>query len=568
VDLRRGEVVRQLARDNLDVNDTWACDKGRYAFRFPDSPDRITTPLIRDRGLEPASFGEVTGKIAEWCTGKRVAFLTGGRLMDEDYYALSKLARTVMHTNDLDHRRDGGFGFADADVAAGWSTATYAEVERAKVIVVAGLDAEQEVPILHLRLRKAARRGAKIFVVGPRVTRLHDVAAHILVRAGAEGEAFTLADQEGSQLSEAYAALSEARGEGLLLVGPRLQDRDGAGAWSAALLAGRVGARWAGVTRRANDRGALVAGVHPGILPGGRLVTDAEERAQVEAAWGPLTGGAAEQGRDWRGILEAAANREIDVLFLIGVDPLRDYPDATLVRRALANVQVRVVQSLEVGSLGPYADAFLPASAFVEKDGHVTSWEGRSQRIRPVRGGEGLSRPDWEMFAIVATAMGGDLGFDTLDELHADMAPLTAPREPIWRGTALPDVAALELADGELALVTYPLLIDDGRLSERSDELQAALGTDPFLELHPDDAAPRGITEGARVTVRTAAGEAELPARISDGIAPGSVFVPFNQPGFAANTLLQGTWSIAATVTSAEAAAPAAELALAESESA
>ena len=59
VDMRRGEVVRQLARDNLEVNDAWLCDKGRFAFRFPDAPDRVTTPLIRDHGLEPASFGEV-----------------------------------------------------------------------------------------------------------------------------------------------------------------------------------------------------------------------------------------------------------------------------------------------------------------------------------------------------------------------------------------------------------------------------------------------------------------------------------------------------------------------------
>jgi NADH-quinone oxidoreductase subunit G len=54
VDVRRGEVVRQLARDNLDVNDAWLCDKGRYAFRFPDAPERVTTPLVRDHGLEPA----------------------------------------------------------------------------------------------------------------------------------------------------------------------------------------------------------------------------------------------------------------------------------------------------------------------------------------------------------------------------------------------------------------------------------------------------------------------------------------------------------------------------------
>ena len=118
--------------------------------------------------------------------GKRVAFLTGGRLMDEDYYALSKLARTVFGTNDLDHRRDEGTGVAERSSRAHADPVTYDDVERAKVILVAGLDAEQEVPILHLRLRKAARRGAKIFVLHPRRTRLHDVAEHILCRPGEE----------------------------------------------------------------------------------------------------------------------------------------------------------------------------------------------------------------------------------------------------------------------------------------------------------------------------------------------------------------------------------------------
>src|SRR5947207_2982025 len=74
VDVRRGEVVRQLARDNLDVNDAWTCDKGRFAFRFPDSPGRVTTPLVREHGLEPASYGEVFARIDHWTDGARVAF--------------------------------------------------------------------------------------------------------------------------------------------------------------------------------------------------------------------------------------------------------------------------------------------------------------------------------------------------------------------------------------------------------------------------------------------------------------------------------------------------------------
>src|SRR5438876_9698515 len=73
VDLRRGDVVRVLARDNLDVNDAWICDKGRFAYRHADAPGRVTTPLIRDRGLEPASFGEVLPWLAERCRAGRVA---------------------------------------------------------------------------------------------------------------------------------------------------------------------------------------------------------------------------------------------------------------------------------------------------------------------------------------------------------------------------------------------------------------------------------------------------------------------------------------------------------------
>ncbi len=115
------------------------------------------------------------------------------------------------------------------------------------------------------------------------------------------------------------------------------------------------------------------------------------------------------------------------MLFLIGVDPLRDYPDAALATRALQNVEHAVVQSLELGSLEPYADAFLPAAAFLEKEGHVTTWEGRNQRIQPIRGAAGIALPDWEIFASLALAAGGDLGFETLDELHEEMGRLLAP---------------------------------------------------------------------------------------------------------------------------------------------
>jgi len=545
VDLRGGQVVRQLARDNLDVNDAWLCDKGRFAFRFPDDGRRITTPLIREGELRPASFGEVLGKVAEWAKGARVAFLAGGRLTDEDGYALSKLARTVFGTNDLDHRRYLHGGLAEELEAAGASGVTYRDVERAKAILVVGLDAEQELPILHLRIRKAARKGARVFVVNPRRTRLWDVAEHILCRPGQEAQVVAQirdASGEGSAEARAAAALREAAGAAVVLAGPRLAERPTAADVAMAAAAG-FGARFALLCRRANDAGALRTGVHPALLPGGRRFAFAAERAEVEAVWGPI--GAAEAGRSTKEILEAAARGEIDVLFMIGVDVLRDFPDAGLARRALENARYKVVQSLELGELEPHADAFLPAAAFLERDGHFTDWEGRRQRLHPARGPVGLSRPDWQIFAALAEATGRDLGFRTLEELRKEAEGLLEPREV----RALPTAGAGGGQPGEaLSLYSYPLLVDEGRQSEGAVELKAALEEAPFVEVNPQDAAERGLADGGSARVVTDAGEAVLPVRVTEGVAQGCVFVPFNQPGLAANTLLSGRFTAAVTL--------------------
>jgi len=535
VDQRRGEVVRVLAREHPEVNDAWICDKGRFAFRHDDQPTRITTPLVRDRGLEPASFGEALLRVADACRQARVGVLTGGRLMDEDAYALAKLARTVFGTSDLDHRRvpqpvevdrRAALMATDRDRAV-----TYRDLERAPVIVVAGLDAEQEIPILHLRLRKAATRGARIVVVHPRETRLHDVAEHVLCRPG--DEARLLAGGVDATVDAALAALRDADGRGVVVAGER------PGVAAAALAAADAnGARFVLATRRAGDRGTLAAGVHPALGPGGRRLDDPGERDEIERVWGPVmsTG----PGRDATEILRAAADRELDVLYLIGVDPLRDAPDAALARRALQNVDTVVVQSLELDTLEPYVTVFLPAASILERDGHVSDWEGRGQRVRPLRTPAGISRPDWEIFAGLAAASGSDLGFETLDELHEEMGRLLAPRDANEEPAPAP--ASGPATEG-LTLVTYPLLVDDGRMAQDTPELHEALGEPPFVEVNPRDARANGLADGLGVRLRTAAGEATLPAHVTDRIAEGTVFVPFNQQGFAANTLLSGAFT-------------------------
>jgi NADH-quinone oxidoreductase subunit G len=416
--------------------------------------------------------------------------------------------------------------------------------------VVVGLDTREELPILHLRIRKAVRRsGARVFVIHPRRTALADVAEHIPCPPGGEAdvlEELTTAHGQDTALGRAAEALDDAGERAVVLAGPRLAASVGAVSMAVNVAQG-AGARFAFLSRRAGDRGALRAGVHPALLPGGRRVDDEGERAEVEAVWGRSV--PAEAGRDPGAILEAAARREIEVLYLVGTDPLTDFPDAALARRAMTNVPFLVVQDLSLGEYAEMVDAALPAAASLEKEGHFTDWEGRGQRIAPVRAPVGLSRPDWQIFQELSEVAGADMGFGSLDALHRELGSLVAGRQvALSAGASRRETPA----EGEgLTLFSYPLLVDEGRLSVDAHELKAALGQDAFVEVHPQDADRLGLAEGSPAVVRTEAGEAELPVRVSDGLMPGAAFVPWNQRGFRASTLFSGTARAAATVEAA-----------------
>ena len=151
-------------------------------------------------------------------------------------------------------------------------------------------------------------------------------------------------------------------------------------------------------------------------------MSDDAARARVEVAWERLLPPG--PGRDARAILEAAAARSIDVLFVIGCDPLRDFPDAALARRAMDNAPYKVVIDTAEAGMGPFADAVLPAAAVVERDGRFTDWEGRSQPFHRIRPAPGLAVPDWEILTGLARACGHDLGFRSIEDVRAEMTAM------------------------------------------------------------------------------------------------------------------------------------------------
>uniref|UniRef100_UPI000E3ECC99 NADH-quinone oxidoreductase subunit G n=1 Tax=Allorhizocola rhizosphaerae TaxID=1872709 RepID=UPI000E3ECC99 len=264
-DHRRGKVLRRLAGNDPAVNEEWNCDKGRWGFRYATAFDRLTTPLIRENGsLREASWTEALAKAAEGLRKARdgaygVGVLTGGRLTVEDAYAYAKFARVVLQTNDIDFRSR-PLSEEEAEFLAHYQTGTtYADVEKAKHVVLVALEPEEECPILFLRLRKAVTKNKlRVSAVAPFLSR------------GLEKLRATLVDTWDD--------------DALVLVGERAAQEPGL----LSAIAGHPNVAW--VPRRAGDRGAVDTGCLPNLLPGGRPVVDAAARAELAGAWGLAAG--------------------------------------------------------------------------------------------------------------------------------------------------------------------------------------------------------------------------------------------------------------------------------------
>ena len=324
-DHRRGKVMRRLAGDDPQVNEEWNCDKGRWAFTYTTQGDRITTPLIRDEDgkLRPASWSEAIAVASAGLAAARgsTGVLVGGRVTVEDAYAYSKFARMVLGTNDIDFRARPHSAeeaeFLAAHVAGQPMSVTYADLDKAPAVLLAGFEPEEESPIVFLRLRKAVRKsGLQVKSIAPFATRALTKMRGQLITAAPGGEAAAL----DGLADDAQLKLPGA----LILVGERLATSPGALS-AASRLAATTGARLAWIPRRAGERGAVEAGALPGLLPGGRPLSDASAREQTAAAWNvgelPST-----PGRDTAGILDAARSGELGALLVGGVE-LADLPD-------------------------------------------------------------------------------------------------------------------------------------------------------------------------------------------------------------------------------------------------
>ena len=471
-------LTRLLGIDIDPVNHGWLCDKGRFAADSINSEDRLTEPMVRkDGSLVPVSWHEALEFVAQGLQAalaegpESIGVIGGGRLTNEGAYAWARLAKGVLGTDSVDAQLGDGL---PGELVLGLPRATIDQAASAATVILLTGDLREELPILFLRLRAAAVDGdLSIVELSPQATSLTAV-ADVSLRYG-PGDVGALVDALVSGGTPPAAAtdataLADARrliGEGpvVVVVGrPSLaEDGELVAAAAQALAAALPDARFLPALRRGNVLGAIDMGMAPGLLPG--RVSLETGRDWFEAAWGSVP---ASRGRGTSDILAAAAGDQtegarVTALVVLGAEPLADFPDRRLARRALDGAEFVVAVATAPGELLDYADVVLPAAEAHERPGTTTNIEGRISRLGQKLVPPGQSWPDWMIAGELAVHLGQDLGFDSVGTVWDEIERTAVSHRGITRAV----LDAHGAADGIVA----PLRVSAVSLSRRSAPL-------------------------------------------------------------------------------------------------
>ncbi len=566
----RNKVLRVLGVDSDTVNWGWLSDKERFAFEALNSEERIAQPLTRSGDeLAPTGWAGAMTTVVDALTEVdpvRVGVIGGARLTNEAQYAWAKLAKAVIGTDNVDAQLGDGL---PAETVLGLPRATIADACRpGGTIILAGPDPKEDLGALYLRLRHAiVNDGAKLIELTPHRTGLSGLAAHslhprpgelgALAAALVNATSGTAADAGGVPADMIAAAAAAISGPVTVVLGrSSLAESSAAVVDAAVALSGLTDVSFLSALRRGNIHGALDAGLAPGLLPG--RTTLADSGAVFADAWGSVPEAA---GLDTAGMLAAAADGELDVLVLLGADPLSDFPDGDAAEAGLAGAgTVIAIDTLPNASVVAHADLVLPAAAATEVDGTFTNLEGRvslcEQKVTPC----GTARSDWMIAAQVAQRLGADLGIDSPAAARAELAALSS-----CHGGLTEDALAASRVEGVLCSGNGTISVPAGSVSagpandayslrlvatRRMYDAGTALAHSPAsvglarsveLRLNPVDFDKLGVKSGNVVKLISAKGELLAPVVADSGVPEGSAAIPANAPDANANRLIDAS---------------------------
>lgn len=517
----RDELLRYQGVDSDPVNHGWLCDRGRFDFEAINSDHRIGEPMVTtDAGQISTSWNAALDatrsliKLALSTGGpSSIGLLGGARGSNEDAFAWAQLADAIGITH-----RDAQLGDGLPAEVLGLSRATIEEAANASTIILLGPDIKEELPVLYLRLRDAVQEGrSKVVEISAFDTGLTRYAWKSLRhQPGLQAE--TVAEL----LADPDMQAQLASGDVVIVAGrPNLaESADATVAALSALLDGVPDAKVLPALRRGNVVGALSVGLAP---------TDADH--------------------DGLATLRAAADGKLELLILLGADPLNDCPDAGLARRALAGARRVVSIDTHLSESTRLADVVLAAASYGEKAGTTTNIEGRITTLAEKVTTTGTARPDWMIAAELALMLDieGDIAnVLTVADVTAAIAA-TVPGFASITGAAaagtngvLTDVQPAQLAPvaavaGKRNSFDYRLAVSrklyDRAIGTAMSHSLAKLAPGAAAHVNPLDLDQLGVAEGGDVKLIGRKATAVLPIVSNPSIARGVVWAPFNQGG-------------------------------------
>jgi NADH-quinone oxidoreductase subunit G len=558
--VRDERVLRVLSRDHDGVDDGWLCDKGRFAYQSIHVDERVTHPLVRIGGeLVPTSWERALDEAAAGlgAAGAATGAIAGGETTNEEGFLLAHLVRAALGSPHIDSRSGGSL---PRELHAALHTpalqATVPDLEFAHAVLVLDCEPVDDAPVLDLRIRKGVRRNAvKLAVATSRPSSLDANAAAVARFAPGAAEAFCaalnaalggsgiveeLADAADADAAEirALAGVLSGAGEDVVIVyGERLTNGARGDHAARALLnvAGRLvtpghdGAGLLELPAGANGRGLREVGVLPNAGPGLTAVN--------------------EPGLDSAAIGAAAAAGELEALYLLHVDPLRELPNRRRWAAALGRATTVVAHAVFLTEgLWEHATVVFPAESYAEKEGTITHPDGRVQRLRPAIARPDQVRGEWQVLADLSRRLGHEPGVLTgpmASKVLFDAIPFYAGLtldEIGGRGVrwpARPAAAAWPQADtGPFGLETPPhgptpngaLRLGTFRSIWAAPEVELSpalkfLRQRQRAELSPADAQRLGLVHGDRVTVGSSGTRVHATVALRAAVPEGTVFL-------------------------------------------
>jgi len=580
IEERDGIVIRAKAQLGVGLNSETLCARGRFGFDFINSPERLTTPLVKRFGaLEPASWEEALGVIKDnfVAAGKNIGGIASARLTDEELYLFQKLFRGILGSPNIDSSArwapEAVEGFIKATGMEDGGASAFDCME-SDTVLITGTHLSDENPVTDYIVRRiSAGRAMNLIIASPRAMKL-DSSANQTVRhnAAAEGhllDAVTLSiyGDNADKLKEVpgISRIKDARPDELAgKAGCSADDvkaiaRKLSGASTVGLFAGTEFLRYPGsiqglallravlkalgkkvtivpVLDRANQRGAWEMGVHPGFGPG----------------YSPVN----ERGKGCADMLEAASKGELQALYVVQSDIVATHPDENFVRGALSGIKFLVVQDYFMSETARLAHVVLPASSFAEKDGIVTNQEGRAQIIRKLLPPPVKAKRDMDIIRAIGETFDRSFGPKNpvlvLDEIRKEV-PMYGEvslafnnkrnvdnkldlKEALVKGAGSSNglnVSGIETKiepgtdEYPFLLATGNHLFHSGRLSRKSPTLIGLL-KNAIVEISAEDASALGLTSGDKVRIKGRNYEAHATLHTRSGSKRGVAFIAEN----------------------------------------